>query len=194
MEKKRQINGKNILSDLRSGMADRQLQVKYKLSSKSLESILSKLVKCGAVSHAELYEKSSSYRESVNHVQARKHPRAELDVYVPVYDIADSAVGVLRDISENGLRLAGIKVQVGQAKTFQIPVDMFMEAQPLLIIAECKWVQIKKKSRHYAVAGFELIDLPDADRETLRDFINLLLLKSPENGSPRTEKELPPAR
>ncbi|MGB6064947.1 MAG: PilZ domain-containing protein [Desulfomonilaceae bacterium] len=180
MEKKRQINGKNVLSDLRSGMADLQLRAKYKLSAKSLESIFDKLVKCGAVSLAELYERSSLYRECLNHVQARRHPRADLNVYVPVYDIADSAVGVLRDISENGLRLAGINAQVGQAKTFQVPVDMFMEAQPLLIIAECKWVQIKKKNRQYTVAGFELLDLPDADRQTLKDFIKLLLFKSPE--------------
>ena len=69
-------------------------------------------------------------------------------VHVPIYDIGSGAIGVLRDISETGLRVAGIESKVGQVKTFQIPIDMFMQADPLLIIAECKWVEIKGKTRN----------------------------------------------
>ena len=44
MGDKRQINGRDILNDLRSGMAAWELQVKYKLSAKSLQAIFKKLV------------------------------------------------------------------------------------------------------------------------------------------------------
>ena len=54
-------------------------------------------------------------------------------VRVPIYDMGSGAIGVLRDISETGLRVAGIESRVGQAKAFQIPIDMFMQADPLLL-------------------------------------------------------------
>jgi PilZ domain len=178
MEKRRKINGKDVINDLRSGMADWQLQVKYKISTKSLRTIFRRLVKSNAISHSELYESSSLYRERTDHLRARKHPRADLDVYVPIYDIVDSAIGVLRDISESGLRVAGVNASVGQAKTFQIPVDMLIEAPPLLIMAECKWVEIKRKNREYSIAGFQIVDLPEKDCKILKDFIKLLFLST----------------
>jgi hypothetical protein len=178
MEKRRQINSKDIINDLRSGMADWQLQVKYKISTKSLRSIFRRLVKSNIISHSELYETSSLYKERADHLKARKHPRAELDLYVPVYDITDSAIGVLRDISESGLRVAGIDATIGQVKTFQIPVDMLIEAPPLLIIAECQWVETRRKNREYTIAGFKILDLPEIDSIILKDYIKLLFLST----------------
>jgi Mor family transcriptional regulator len=61
MASKRQINGKDVLNDLRSGMSAWELQVRYKLSGKSLQAILKKLVERNAISHSELYELSSFY-------------------------------------------------------------------------------------------------------------------------------------
>ena len=87
-----------------------------------------------------------------------------------------SATGILRDISEKGLRVAGIGANVGQAKTFQIPIDMFMQTDPLLIVAECKWVEIKGKTKRHPVAGFEIMDLSDRDRKSIKDFMGLLVL------------------
>ena len=72
--------------------------------------------------------------------------------------------------------MAGIEARVGQARTFQIPIDMFMQSEPLLIIAECKWVEIKGRHKQYPVAGFEIIDLPANDMNTLQNFISVLLL------------------
>jgi hypothetical protein len=178
MEKRRQINAKDIVNDLRSGMADWQLQVKYKISTKSLRSIFRRLVKSKAISHDELYATSSLYRERTDHLKARKHPRAELDVYVPVYDVVDSAIGVLRDISESGLRVAGVNASIGQVKTFQIPVDMLIPAPPLLVMAECKWVEIRTKNREYSTAGFQILDLPELDSKILKDYVKLLFLST----------------
>ncbi len=176
MGDKRQINGKDILKDLRSGMVAWELQVKYKLSAKSLQAIFKKLVERNAISHSELYELSSFYKERIDRRRERAYPRADLGVYAPIYDVGSGAIGVLRDISETGLRVAGIKSSVGQATTFQIPIDMFIHAEPLLIIAECKWVKIKGRRRKYPVAGFEIMDLPEADRDVLRNFMTFLLL------------------
>jgi hypothetical protein len=176
MGDKRQINVRDILNDLRSGMAAWELQAKYKLSAKSLQTIFKKLVERKAISHSELYEMSSFYRDRIDRISGRAHPRADLAVYVPIYDIGSGVSGVLRDISETGLRVAGVTSSVGQAKTFQIPIDTFMQSDPLLIIAECKWVEIKGRRKIYPVAGFEIIDLPERDSTVLRNFIRSLLL------------------
>jgi len=176
MKEKRQIKGKDILNDLRSGMAAWELQAKYKLSAHSLQDIFKKLVEREAISHSELYEMSSFYRDRIDRTRGRTHPRADLAVYVPIYDIGSGAIGVLRDISETGLRVAGITSSVGQATTLQIPIDIFMQAEPLLIIAECKWIEIKGRRKRYPVAGFEIIDLSANDRNTLQDFMSVLLL------------------
>ena len=176
MGNKRQINGKDILTDLRSGMAAWELQIKYKLSAKSLHAIFKKLVERNAISHSELYELSSIYKERTDLRRERAHPKADLGVYVPIYDIGSGSIGVLRDISETGLRVAGIESSVGQATTFQIPINMFIHAEALLVIAECKWVEIKGRRRKYPVAGFEIMDLPETDREVLRNFMTFLLL------------------
>jgi hypothetical protein len=176
MRDKRQIHGRAILDDLRLGVTDSELLVKHKLTAKSLHIVFKKLVASKAISHSELYELSSFYKERIDRIRERACPRADLAVRVPIYDIGSGARGVLRDISETGLRVAGITSRVGQARTFQIPIDMFMKAEPLLIIAECKWFEIKGTRRRYPVAGFEIMDLPETDRGVLHDFISFLLL------------------
>ena len=176
MGEKRQINGRNIIDDLRSGMTDRELQVKHRLSTSGLCTIYEKLVDRGAISHSELSEWSQLYSLRTHYKELRSYPRADLTIEVPIYDLGTGSIGILRDISEKGMRVAGIDASVGQARTFQIPIEMFMEADPLLIIAECKWTKPKGTLKEYVVAGFEIIDLPANDRNTLQNFITFLLL------------------
>jgi hypothetical protein len=45
-----------------------------------------------------------------------------------------------------------------------------------LIFAECKWTKTRRKRTEYVVAGFEIIDLSTDDRDTLQNFISVLLL------------------
>ncbi|MGO9566220.1 MAG: PilZ domain-containing protein [Desulfomonilaceae bacterium] len=149
--------------------------MKYKLSAKSLQTVFKQLVASKAVSRTELYKISSSYRDRADRITGRRHPRADLAVRVPIYDMGSGAIGLLRDISEKGLRVAGIESSVGQSKTFQIPIDMFMQAEPLLIIAECKWFELKERKKKYFVAGFEIMDLSETDSLVLRNFIKFLL-------------------
>ncbi len=173
---RRQINGKDFLCDLRSGMVHSELQVKYKLSAKSLHTVIKKLVECNAITHSELHELSCFYRERVDSINRRAYARAYLVVYLPVYHIGSGAIGALRDISETGLRVAGIASSVGEATKFQIPIDLFMQADPVIINAECKWAEIRGRHRRYPVAGFKIIDLSERDSQILRDFTKFLLL------------------
>ena len=128
-----------------------------------------------AISHSELYERSRSSRERIDHIRKRKSPRARLTIRVPIYEFESGDKGILRDISEKGMRVAGIEARVGQAKTFQIPVDMYVESDPLLVLAECKWVELRQGGKEYFVAGFEITDVTESDSEKLQNFIGWLL-------------------
>jgi hypothetical protein len=173
---KRRINAKGIVDDLRSGNTDAELMEKYGLSSSALQAVCQKLVARQAISQSELYERSQLYRQRADQINARRSPRADLSINVPIYDLHASAAGLLRDISETGLRVAGIEVTVGQIKKFQIPIDTFMQTDPLLVVAKCVWEKTKGKNRRYPVAGFEIMDLSEKDRKGIREFIKLLLL------------------
>jgi PilZ domain len=174
MGEKRQINGRNLINDLRSGMTDWELQMKYRLSTNGLCRIYEKLVERGAMSHSELSGWSPFYSVIKCYKESRSCPRVGLGTRVPIYDSGTGYIGLLRDISVRGVRVAGLAASVGQARTFQIPIDMFIQADPLLIVAECKWAKRKSKIKEYLVAGFKIIELSAEDRKTLENFIAVL--------------------
>ncbi len=176
MAEKRKINGRLILDDLRAGMTDRELRIKYRLSTNGLCTIFDKLVARQAISHSELSEISPAYTTTICHNDKRGCPRVDLALYVPVYDLGGLVTGALKDLSENGLRIAGIEARTGQAKTFQIPINTFMNADPVLVVAECRWVETTGTDNENNVAGFEIIDISDRDKQGLRNFMKFLLL------------------
>ena len=104
------------------------------------------------------------------------YPRADLIVKIPICDVTSGNAGIVKDVSEKGPRVDGIAAHVGDERTFQIPVDSYILADPLLVIAECRWVTTKGKTRKYPVAGFALKDVSATDEKLLKDFIDFLLL------------------
>ncbi|HTY26375.1 MAG TPA: PilZ domain-containing protein [Desulfomonilaceae bacterium] len=172
---KRRISAKSMREDIRSGLSEAALMAKHHLSSKGLQRLFNELIHAKIVTHQDLYKRFASYRERTDQVKQRQARRAGLSVKLPVCDVGSTSFGIVRDISETGLRVAGIKYQVGDVTTFQLPIDAFMKADPLLVIAKCQWVSEKGKKTKYFVAGFEFIDLSDSDLNSLRDFVSFLL-------------------
>ncbi len=173
---KKRISVKAVLDDIRAGTTDDELMAKYDLPPRGLHRLFDKLVDSKAVTHSQLYRMSEHYRERIDRIRKRHCPRAELSVSLPVYNLGSSSFGVVRDISETGLRIAGISSRVGEIKTFQLPIDALMHTSPLLFVAQCRWVEEKGDKEKYDVAGFQLIDLSETDRQALKKFINFLLL------------------
>jgi hypothetical protein len=173
---KKRISVKAIVDDIRSGAQDADLLAKYNLPRHGLYGLFRKLLDSKAVSHSELYKSSAIYRERIDSINRRQTPRAGLSVSLPIYDLDSSSFGVVRDISETGFRIAGIRTDVGEIKKFQLPIDTLMNTAPPLFIAKCRWVAEKGDKERYWVAGFELIEVSEADRSILRNFINFLIL------------------
>jgi len=173
---KRTISASSISEDIRSGLSETELMAKHGLTLKGLQRLFKALVHAKIVTPEDMYERFASYRQRIDQLKQRQARRVSLSVRLPVYDVSSAKYGILRDISETGLRVAGLEYQVGDVTTFQLPVDEFMNAAPLLVMAKCRWVSEKGKEVKYFVAGFELEDLSLADRKILKEFINLLLL------------------
>jgi hypothetical protein len=173
---KRRVNIKAVIEDIRSGVGDEGLMRKYDLPPRGLRELFKKLLDSELVTDAELYSASAMYRERIEKIKQRRYPRADLSIPLPVYDMGSSSLGVVRDISETGLCVAGIASEVGEVKSFQLSIDNLMNADPLLLVAECRWFEEKGNKEKYFVAGFQLLDLSDADRTTLQRVMQFLLL------------------
>ena len=173
---KRRVPLKAVVHDIRSGISDAELMAKYDLPSRGLRELFKKLLDSELVTQAELYNTSALYREKADKIKQRRYPRADVSIPLPVYEMGSSSFGVVRDISETGLCVAGIASEVGEVKSFQLSLDNLMNVDPLSLVAECRWVEEKGNKEKYFVAGFQLLDLSDADRATLQRVMHFLLL------------------
>ncbi len=173
--RQRRIVAKDVVRDLRSGVRETDLMEKYGLSPKGFRRLLERLVDSDVVSHSELYEMSASYKAKIDGFKGRRHNRAYLTVPLPIYDTQSFASGLLRDISREGFRVVGMDATVGEVKTFEIPLDIFMQADPLLVIGECRWVARRGQDKKYLVAGYRMINFSVDDENAVRKFISSLL-------------------
>ena len=121
MGKRRQINGTKVINDLRSGMTDRELQVKYGLSTNGLCTIYEKIVDRGAIGHSELSRWSPLYTLRTHYKESRSYPRADLATNVPIYDLGTGSIGILRDISEKGCGWQVLMQVSGKPQPFRFP-------------------------------------------------------------------------
>ncbi|GEM_PF-787231 len=170
------ITAKEILNDIRSGMTDSELMEKFDRTAKGLKRLFRKLVQAKAVKHGELYEKSPMYKDMVDQIQSREFPRARVTVRLRIFDSESSDGGYVRDLSEQGLRVAGIKAKVGDTKTFLLPADMLTESKTIRFEATCRWVKAKGTGNKFFMAGFEITNISDHDHEDLLKFLRVLIL------------------
>jgi uncharacterized protein (DUF433 family) len=163
---------KAIVADIRARATDFELCHKYDLSFEELPGVLDKLLELGVIREAELKERSAFYDEPQNRSVTRRYPRKRVDLELPVYDPDDPArKGLLRDLSESGLRVASLRVDINLAKRFVIRPDWFPNMHPFDIGVECKWMKMKERSKKYFVAGFEITFISSRSREELRKLL-----------------------
>lgn len=173
-----QISAKSIVSDIRSDLSASDLMKKYGLSTKGLLKIFSKLISAGLVQPRELLERYPSCAPVLSENPASKDTVLTLSIPVPIHDVESSAAGILRDVSSEAIRVAGIKAEVGEMKTFQIAVDNFMAADPLEVTTQCTWVEQHGQTKAYDVAGFAFVNLTDSQKDALNRFIKVMFLSS----------------
>jgi uncharacterized protein (DUF433 family) len=162
-----------IVADIRARATDFELCHKYDLSLEELPDVFEKLVELGVIRRAELKERSSFYDEPENRSLTRRFPRKLLGLELPIYDPDDpDRRGLVRDLSERGLRVASVRPDIDLARRFVIRPDWFLNIRPFDIEVECKWIKTKEPSKRYFLAGFEITSISSRSREELRKLLS----------------------
>ncbi|MGO9121297.1 MAG: PilZ domain-containing protein [Desulfomonilaceae bacterium] len=160
---------KAIVADIRARSTDFELCHKYDLSLEELPGVFEKLVELGVIRTAELKERSAFYDEPLNRSVTRRFPRTLVGLELPIYDRDDQTrKGLVRDLSERGLRVASLRPDINLAKRFVIRPDWFPPIRPFDIGVECRWIKKKKPSRNYFMAGFEITSISSRSQAALR--------------------------
>lgn len=174
-----------IVKEIRSGMSDDEIMKKHELPLKLFQRLLQILVNEKALDHSELYEKSATYRALADRLASRGSPRVYLPIAIPVYHDETSQKGFVRDISETGVRVAGIGAQNGDELTLRMSIKRDTEDVSLQFKVICRWSRIEGKSRKYPVTGFEITELGEEARIQFTELMDQF-----QSQNPRWERSL----
>jgi len=176
MPPKRKIPANEFADDIRSGMSNDALMQKYRLSIEGLASVFKKLLEANILDKSELNRRMAAGDDTADLDQMRNLARCYPIVNIPVIDLADRrGQGYLRDLTEKGLQVAGIRARVNEMKNLLIKADAVSDLLPFTLEACCKWCQ-EQDAEGVPVSGFEIKSLSRSDRVMLRKTLELFTL------------------
>lgn len=176
MKPTRKIKAGEIVRDIRGGMSDDELMIKYRVSAKGLESAFKKLVDAKALSLGDLYNRNPSRDDTVSIDNPRELPRNFLAFPLQIFQADNTDLeGSINDITEKGLQVAGIPSSVGDVKEFLVRADDYSEIDPFVFQAVCRWANRGNGSKD-SVAGYEITDISEGSLSQLRSVVTVLTL------------------
>ena len=171
-QRKRKIKARDIIRDIRSGLTVSQLMWKYRFPLKALRIVFRKLLKAGALTKEELETQRALYRDTVDMTGIRKWLRTTTTLPLRIYDSGNPfATGYVRDISEKGACVEGIKAGVGETKNFVVRSGAFGAGRTFVFEGKCRWVDKEESSSKRWVAGFEITSISSLDSRELHKLI-----------------------
>lgn len=170
MHGKLKIKLRDIVGDIKSGMSDSELMEKYRLSAKGLNRVFQKLIGTGVIDAADIAKRNLGYQDTAFIEGSRETDRRGVVIPLPVYDSSDTEVkGFLKDISETGLRIEGIKAKEGDLRTLQVLAGVFESVQSFVLDVQCRWFRPDESVYGGCLAGFRIVRITeDAHRELLK--------------------------
>lgn len=147
-----------IVNDIRSGTTPKELMRNYRLSARGIRWVSMMLVSSGAITWQEICENICSKIEELVPDKTRSQRRYPVDFAVPVYDIdRPERIGKLRDVSEAGMGIQGIRSEVGKTKTLVVSAEEFGEYSTFVLDVTCKWGTTAPDGEF--LAGFEIANM-----------------------------------
>ncbi|MFH1117303.1 MAG: PilZ domain-containing protein [Pseudomonadota bacterium] len=172
MSPKRVIKAKDFVKDLQGGMTTAELMEKYKLSAKTFQTVMKKLIEASTESLSDA-DGAVERVESPRVVEdMRQFPRKIIDFPLMVYgDLEQIEQGLVVDASEKGIRVRGIGAKVGESRTFIVRYRPGDKRQPFVFDATCRWTNGYDRDPQKTVAGFEITRISNVDAERLQDIL-----------------------
>jgi uncharacterized protein (DUF433 family) len=170
MARERKARAEAIASDLRKGLSTEELIAKYELSEEGFQKIAKTLLDEGFIRSTDL---PNGIVESCNSVvlQLRRTRRYQPRMSVTVCDKRNPAVRcILKDVSEHGLSIIGLKATVSEIRKIAVLGDEFGAVSPFEFEAQCRWTG-KEDPEDQPVAGFQVVSISRENLVRLRDLI-----------------------
>jgi len=106
----------------------------------------------------------------------RKFKRKYTIFKIPVYDAETKRfLGLVQDLSEQGIQLLGINMDVNSTKTMIIQAADYVKGAPISFEAVCRWVR-KEDPQGYYVSGFEIVNMSEETRKNLISLMEYVTL------------------
>jgi hypothetical protein len=175
MGTKKIVQAREIVKDIRAGMTDGELMIKYGLSAKGLASAFEKLVNSRILSVEEVYGQRISGDDTVILDDLRSLPRFYLTVTIPISEASQrDVVGKLDNISERGLGVSGIEARIGEIKSLIIPTARLLRGvENIWFEARCLWVEPNRDPSLFA-SGYQITQISLDDMANLRKLIKVV--------------------
>ncbi|MBI5570720.1 MAG: PilZ domain-containing protein [Desulfomonile tiedjei] len=169
----RRLNIVNVLADIRGGMSRSELMKKYDLSAEMLKRVGKKLLEARG-SRSVDDDPETIIEEPADFITTSEFVRHEVDLEIPVYDAARPEVqGTVRDISEEGVSIAGLEANVGDAKTLVILADEFGQFAAFEFEGYCRWC-FTDPDEGTSLTGFAITRISDEDLGELRKLVRII--------------------
>jgi|SRR5271157_5578436 len=180
---KRRIDTKELVTDIRSNLSDAELMEKYKLSSRGLQRVFTKLVDSRAVMADDISGRSILHDDSVTLQKVRGSLRALPILSIGIHDKNNPQImGRIIDLSEVGVGVSGLEALVGEEKRLVVVSDEFLEFEPFSFEAKCRWSRMGDEDK-ICTAGFEITDISEGAYIQLLELLQLMTLSFSDKDS-----------
>lgn len=171
----RRLNLLQFLADIRAGMSNPDIMEKYKLSEDMLRQVSKKLLDA-RMTRSVADGPVTTIEDRPDFLATREFVRHEVDFELPVYEAGRPELhGLVRDISEEGVGVAGIEANVGDLKILVILGDEFGEFSSFEFEAYCRWCYADE-ANGTCLAGFAISKISKNDLQQLKMLVRLVRL------------------
>jgi len=169
----RRVNMAEILADIRAGMSGSDLMKKHKLSQDMLRQVSKRILDARGKRSAD-DGPETLIEERPEFLATREFVRHEVDFQLPLYDTSRPEIhGTVRDISEEGISVAGIEAEVGDVETLVILGDEFGQFSSFEFEGYCRW-RLGDKAEGTCLAGFAIIRISENDYQQLQKLVHIV--------------------
>lgn len=167
-----------ILNDIKGGLTDFEVIEKHRLSCEELKQALRELVDTRLLTPREGFLRSIFYDQTLETERRRALPREPLLLLIPVYDMkSPENAGLLTDVSEIGCGVRGLLASPGQRLRLAIDSKELSLSELIVFDALCRWSAANVPDAE-PVAGFEIINIGESDKQRLKDLVRFINLSS----------------
>jgi hypothetical protein len=172
---KRCVDGREFVSDMRSGLTETELMEKYRITSRCLQNLYRKLLKANAISRHELRTdvRACLYANTVEVHSLRTLPRESVICPLLTYTTEDTdTIGRVMDISLGGVGTIGLPAEAGDERTLIIAADKFFDVSQITLSVVCRWT--KSENGRPPIAGWEILFSSRESEQALIELIRSL--------------------